>query len=60
MRTGREFKVGERVEIIATGTPLDGQVVEVAGLRGEVASVVMQMLGSARHVDVRLDRLAAA
>jgi transcription antitermination factor NusG len=60
MRTGREFKVGERVEIIATGTPLDGQVVEVAGLRGEVARVVMQMLGSSREVNVRVDRLVAA
>jgi transcription antitermination factor NusG len=60
MRTGREFAIGSRVEIVGTRTPLDGRVVEVAGLRGDVARVVMQMLGSTREVDVDVDRLVAA
>lgn len=60
MRTGREFSVGQKVEVFGTRTPFDGRVVEVAELRGEVAQVVMQMLGSTRTVAVGLDRLVAA
>lgn len=60
MRTGREFAVGQVVEITGTRTPLDGSVVEVSSLRGEVARVVMQMLGCTREIDVRVDRLVAA
>ena len=60
MRTGHEFAVGQRVEVCGTRTPLDGRVVEVSALRGDVARVVMEMLGCAREVDVRIDRLIAA
>lgn len=60
MMTGREFAVGDRVEIVGAGRGLDGHVVEVAGLRGDVARVVMQMLGASREVRVRVDKLVAA
>lgn len=60
MRTGREFKVGDRVEVFGAGLALDGWVFEVSALHGDTARVVMQMLGGEREVSVSVDRLVAA
>ncbi|MEO1686518.1 MAG: transcription termination/antitermination NusG family protein [Pseudomonadota bacterium] len=58
LRTGREFCVGDSVEILAG--PLAGYVVQVSSLKGESAKVALTLFGDCREAEIPLDHLAAA
>ncbi len=60
MRSGREFKIGDGVEIVIG--LLTGHQAEVVGIDDEEAraQILVEMLGSNRVVDVRLETLEAA
>lgn len=60
MHAGREFGAGDVVQIIGGPKALRGFMVEVTELQGEVAAVVMKMLGAERRLSINVDRLAAA
>lgn len=58
MRSGREFDVGQKVEIV-TG-PFEGAVVEVSALNGPTARVLLDLFGGEREAHVPVDALVAA
>lgn len=58
MRTRREFRVGDQVEVV--GGPLAGLRVEVVEISGSKAKVLLQLFGSVQNVWSPLDNLEAA
>ncbi len=47
MKTGREFEVGDQVEVLSG--PFSGQVVRVDEIKGRYASVLLPLFGEAEH-----------
>jgi len=56
MVSGREFEVGDTVEFIGGG--FDMMQVEVSQIKGTQATIILDILGVARDVEVSLDCLA--
>jgi len=57
MRTNREFKIGDRVEIVIG--PLTGRRAKVVEINDARANVLTEMLGQERFVEVGLEVLEA-
>jgi len=58
MRTHREFKIGDRVQIVAG--PLDGHIVDVRDIKGNAAIVLMEFFGGIKQIEISLEKLEKA
>ncbi len=58
MRSGMEFSVGDKVEVL--DGPFEGHIAEVASITGNVAEMVLNILGGQRRVQVKVSDIGRA